>query len=228
MTSRPPSDRATIESGQLGALQALLSQLLDRNPFYAPRLRDAGLEGTVCSLEQFTSRMPFTTKDQVMEDQRSHPPYGSNLTEPLGRYTRFNQTSGTAGAPMRWLDTDESWQWMLGNWKQVLEAAGTRAGDRALFAFSFGPFLGFWTAFEAAVQCGLLCIPTGNMSSAARLAALVDNEVHHVFCTPTYALRLAEVAQQEGIDLGKTHVKTLIVAGEPGGTERWNDVQCWQ
>ena len=59
-------------------------------------------------------------------------------------------TSGTAGVPLRWLDTEESWQWMLGNWERILRVAQVKAADRVFFAFSFGPFIGFWLAFEAA------------------------------------------------------------------------------
>ena len=74
-------------------------------------------------------------------------------------------------------------------------------GDRLFFPFSFGPFLGFWTAFEAAARLGCLCLPGGGMSSTARLRFLLDNAATVVFCTPTYALHLAEVAAGEGIDL---------------------------
>src|SRR5262249_35858877 len=86
------------------------------------------------------------------------------------------------------------------------------------FPFSFGPFLGFWTAFDAASGLGYLCLPGGGMSSTARLHFLRDNRATVVLCTPTYALRLAEVAHQEGIDLTGSSVRTLIVAGEPGGS----------
>src|SRR5262249_43616203 len=86
------------------------------------------------------------------------------------------------------------------------------------FPFSFGPFLGFWTAFEAAAQRGYLCLPGGGMSSGARLRFLLDNAVTVVFCTPTYALHLAEVARTEGIDLPASPVRAVVVAGEPGGS----------
>ena len=86
------------------------------------------------------------------------------------------------------------------------------------FGFSFGMFLGFWTAFESAVRLGCLCIPGGGMSSAARLAAMLDNGATVLCCTPTYALRLAEVAAAERIDLAASKVRRIIVAGEPGGS----------
>jgi phenylacetate-CoA ligase len=170
----------------------------------------------VASLEQFSQSAPFTLKQELVDDQAANPPYGSNLTFPAGRYTRFNQTSGTAGKPMLWLDTPESWAWMLDNWAQVYQAAGVAAGDRIFFAFSFGPFLGFWTAFESATRLGCLSIPGGGMRSPARLRTMIDTGATVLCCTPTYAIRLAEVAAEEGIDLSKASVETVIVAGEPG------------
>lgn len=207
-----------LHSHQLDALRKLIAALLTSNRFYGPILRAAGIDEHLASLSEFATRMPLTSKQQIIDDQLAYPPYGSNLTYPLHRYTRFCQTSGTTGTPMRWLDTSASWQWMLDNWKQVLEAAGTRSGDRALFAFSFGPFLGFWTAYEAACQRGIMCIPGGGMSSRTRLQTIFDNEVNLVFCTPTYATRLGEVAAEEGFDLKRSNVRRLIVAGEPGAS----------
>lgn len=162
--------------------------------------------------------MPFTTKQQLVEDQRANPPYGSNHSFPLDQYTRFCQTSGTTGNPLRIIDTPESWQSMLDIWRLVFEHAGCRRGDRVLFAFSFGPFLGFWTAYEAAAQMGLMCLPAGGMSTRARLAMLADNAVTTVCCTPTYALHLAQAASNAGQPLDSATVQRLIVAGEPGGS----------
>ena len=170
------------------------------------------------SLEAFFRDMPFTRKADLIADQRTHPPYGTNLTFPLSAYCRMSQTSGSSDAPLRWLDTRESWQWMLDNWKQIYAAAGITATDCLYFAFSFGPFLGFWTAYEAACQLGCRSLPGGGLSSLARLQAMLDNRATALLCTPTYALRLAEVAEQEGFDLTRLTVRTIIVAGEPGGS----------
>jgi phenylacetate-CoA ligase len=209
--------REAIAARQLRQLRALLTALAV-NPFYAPRLAQAGLSGEVRSLDDFYRNMPFTRKEELTADQRDHPPYGSNLTYPLAAYNRFTQTSGTNGGPLRWLDTPQSWQWMLDNWKQVLSAAEIGSGQALYFAFSFGPFLGFWTAFEAACQMGCRCLPGGGLSSLARLQAIRDNAVDVLCCTPTYALHLGRVAAEEHIDLAALAVRKVVVAGEPGGS----------
>jgi phenylacetate-CoA ligase len=212
------TSREAIRAHQLPALRRLLGAVAAGNPFYGPTLREAHLGDDLADLDSFFARMPFTSKESIVEDHRRHPPYGSNLTYPRSAYCRYNQTSATRGAPLRWLDTAESWQWMLDNWKQVYRAAGVAPQDCLYFAFSFGPFLGFWTAFEAACQLGCRSIPGGGLSSLARLHAIRDNQADVLLCTPTYALRLAEVAAAEGIDLAQTAVRTIVVAGEPGGS----------
>ncbi len=217
VTRDPLPSRRQIESNQLAGLRRLIEELQPANRFYGPRLRAAGLDGDLASLEVFRQRLPLTTKAELARDQEEEPPYGTNLTYPLERYVRLHQTSGTSGRPLRWLDTEDSWQWMLGAWVRVFEAAGLEPADRVFFPFSFGPFLGFWAAFDAAWRHGCLALPGGGMSSKARLNVLLENGATAVCATPTYAIRLAEVAAEEGIDLGGSAVRTVLVAGEPGG-----------
>jgi phenylacetate-CoA ligase len=218
MADAPTTGRETLRAQQLEQLRALIRAVRPANAFYENKLAAAGIDGSVDSLEDFTEYCPFTTKAELVADQTAHAPYGSNLTFPVEQYTRIHQTSGTTGQPLRWLDTPESWQSMLESWQTVYRAAGISPADRALFAFSFGPFIGFWMAYEAAAQMGCLCFPGGGLTSATRLRILLENEVTVLCCTPTYALRLAEVARLEGIDLSQAKLKTIIVAGEPGGS----------
>lgn len=186
--------------------------------FYRTRLERAGQKAVPTTLAEFQSAVPFTTKADLVADQAAHPPYGTLLTEPLSAYTRCHQTSGTTGAPLRWLDTPASWNSMVDDWATVLRAAGVGPGDRILFAFSFGPFLGFWLAFEAAQRLGALCFAGGGMSSAVRLRVLMENECTVLCCTPSYGLHLPEVAATEQLDLSSSRIRLLVVAGEPGGS----------
>lgn len=212
------NSRAEIQAAQLEKLNALLKAIIPANGFYTKKFQQAGLNLPLTSLDEFCQRAPFTTKHELVEDQRTHLPYGSNLTEPLEHYVRYSQTSGSSGSPMRWLDTPDSWGWMVKNWAHIFREMGVSASDRVFFAFSFGPFLGFWCAFNAAEQIGCLCIPGGAMSSAGRLQTMIDNQASVLCCTPTYALRLAQAAREEGIDLSRCNIKKIIVAGEPGGS----------
>ena len=183
-------------------LENLLREIA-QNPFQRPRIA-GGWEN-----------VPFTTKAELAADFAAHPPYGTNLTFPRERYTRFCQTSGTTGTPLAILDTPESWDWMLANWTRIYREGGILPGHSIYFAFSFGPFLGFWTAFESAAKYGALCIPGGGLSTAARLRAMATHRPDALCCTPTYALHLAEVAKQERLQIS---VRKIVVAGEPGGS----------
>ena len=102
------------------------------------------------------------------------------------------------------LDTNESWAWFTRCWQEIYRAFGIGSGDRVFVAFGFGPFVGFWAGFEAAQQVGALAIPGGGQSSLERLDALLEFEATVLLSTPTYALRLAEVARENGI--GRAHV----------------------
>jgi len=211
-------DIESIRKRQIESLRRLCRELIPSNTFYASRLRETGLNFETMTLEDFTSRMPFTTRAEWTRDQIDNPPFGTNLTYPIEHYIRFCRTSGSTGQPMIWLDTRQTWDAMLDCWARVFTAAGLAESRRVFFAFSFGPFLGFWTAYESATRLGHMCIPAGGLSSAARLRLLLDTRAEVLCCTPTYAIRLAHVAEKEGIDLSELNVQVIIVAGEPGGS----------
>jgi phenylacetate-CoA ligase len=211
-------ERSALIERQLTRLRELLREIIPANRFYPPKLAAAGVTPDSIRTVSDLARIPFATKAELMADQQAHPPYGQVLTYPLDNYVRLCQTSGTTRQPLRWLDTAESWNWLLSCWEIIYRIVGVRSGDRLFFPFSFGPFLGFWTAFDAASGLGFLCLPGGGMSSVARLRFMLDNQATVVLCTPTYALRLAEVAREQGIDLKASGVRLLIVAGEPGGS----------
>ena len=166
--------RPEIERQQTAALLALLRRITATNPFQIAKLGKTKLPETIPDLRAYVRELPFTTKAELSADQTAHPPYGTNLTESLASYTRCHQTSGTSGKPLRWLDTPESWDWMIANWQTIYRAAGITRDDSLYFAFSFGPFIGFWLAFEAAVRMGARCLPGGGMSTAARVRAIIE------------------------------------------------------
>lgn len=209
-------DRKGLSELQNRKFAAMLESVLKTNEFYQQKLNIASANASSFSTPDF-QQLPFTTRREIQQNQTGHPPYGTNLTYPMEAYVRFHQTSGTSGVPMRWLDRPEDWAWWKRCWGVIYRAAGVSNLDRFIFPFSFGPFIGFWAAFESAVSLGNLCLPAGAMTTTARLKFMMENNVTFVGCTPTYALRMAEVAEEEGIDLAASTVRGLIVAGEPGG-----------
>ena len=142
---------ADLAEHQRRRLNALLKATLPRNRFYADKLaaqldfdRLADEDGPLRSLDEMAG-WPLTFKEELQPDAGSEP-WATNLTFPRSDYLRFHQTSGTRGRPMAVLDTAEDWQWWLECWQYVFDAADIQPKDCCLMAFSFGPFVGFWSA----------------------------------------------------------------------------------
>ena len=207
-------DAAALSRLQRDKLAAMLREILPRNAFYQRKFAGVGFDAARDPLH----KLPLTTRAELEQAQLEQPPYGTDLTYPLERYCRYHQTSGSGGRPLRWLDTADGWAWVRTCWERIFRAGGATAADRAVFAFSFGPFLGFWAAFDAAHSLGMLALPAGGLSTSARLRMILDNGATIVCCTPTYALHMAEVAAQERINLAASTVRKIFVAGEPGGS----------
>jgi phenylacetate-CoA ligase len=215
-------DTAALRAHQLARLNGLLKKILPQNRFYREKCsaittaRLAATGGPLASLDELFS-LPFTFKDDLL--RLGHPAdLANNLTFPQQSYTRFHQTSGTRGRPLVVLDTAEDWDWWIDCWQFVLDAAELQAGDCVFMAFSFGPFVGFWSAFDAACARGCLVVPGGGLSTLARIDLLRRTKAKALFCTPSYALHLAEVAIEHKLRAADLGVRTLILAGEAGGS----------
>lgn len=210
-------DREDLARYQWERLGGLLREVLPANPFYRMRWKGAGLN-SAAGLGNWGDfqRLPFTQKGELVQDQAEHPPFGSDLTYPVDRYVRVHQTSGTTGAPIRWLDTQEAWEWWARCWGFVFRGAGVTTEDRVFFPFSFSLFIGFWAGFEGARKLGAMVIPGGGQDSLTRLHWMRELGATVLVCTPSYALHLAHVAEVEGMELPKLPVRIAIHAGEPG------------
>lgn len=212
----PRSSTSSLDATRAEQLQKLRTRLpvvLRHNAFYRARLH------TVSGWDDF-ERLPLTTKAELVVDQAAHPPFGTDLSFPLDDYVRLHQTSGSSGdRPLRWLDTAESWEWWKTTWADHVYAnAGVTSRDRVFLAFSFGPFIGFWSAWAGAERVGALTISGGAMTSEQRASAIMELGATVLCCTPTYALRLAEAAAEMGVPIGSSAIHTTIHAGEPGAS----------
>ena len=207
-------DSTQLSAYQLGRFNYLLDAILPTNKFYQDKLGD--VQRPLQSLGE-VSELPFTTKDELI-GEGSTSGFASNLSYAPDQYTRFHRTSGTKGQPMVVLDTPQDWQWWLEGWQYVLDAAQLDASDRVVMAFSFGPFIGFWRAFDAVVERGAMVAPTGAMSTLARLELISAIQATTIFCTPSYAIHMAQVGIENKFELGSLAVNKIIVAGEPGGS----------
>lgn len=205
----------SLREYQFQRLNELLVFVSRFNRFYKEKL-----EGIHLPIQDFEDlkRLPFTTKKELAQDQQNFPPFGRNHSYPEESYIRYHQTSGTTGKPLKVLDTRKSWDWWKNCWVEVLKSAGVKTSDRCYLAFSFGPFIGFWAAYEGIQKLGAMAIPGGSMSSEERLNSMISNGATVLLCTPSYALHLAEVSEKIGLDIKNSSIEKIITAGEPGGS----------
>jgi phenylacetate-CoA ligase len=206
--------RSELENLQLDRLNLQFSEILPKNLFYNKKL--AEVDVPLKRLADLAT-LPFTFKDELLGGTPEGD-FAQNLTYPVSDYVRFHRTSGTRGRPLVVMDTAQDWKWWIDSWQYVLDMADLQPGDRAVMPFSFGPFIGFWSAFDAATARGLLVAPTGGMSTVARLDLIRSLKATVLFCTPSYALHLAEKAVENQIETSQLAVRWVIVAGEPGGS----------
>jgi phenylacetate-CoA ligase len=222
MRSAPPPssldraslDRADLDRLKLDRLRAMVAAVLPGNAFYAAKLGRAMPPPESLAA---VAAWPFTTKEELVAGAAATG-LPANLTYPAAHYVRYHQTSGTHGRPLPVFDTAADWGWWMECWRLVLARGAVGPGDRVLVASSFGPYLGFWSGFDGVVAAGAMAIPTGGMSSLARLELARSTGATVLLATPSYALHLAEVAADAGIDIRGLPVRLVVVAGEPGGS----------
>jgi len=206
--------REDLERWQCQRLNRLLPAILESNRFYQDKFK--GLSVPLRSLDEW-KLFPTTSKPELSE-KANFQGLAPHLSFPMIRYTRFHRTSGTTGKPLIILDTPDDWKDWIEAWQFVLDAAEIYAADVVFMAFSFGPFIGFWTAQDACLARGCRVVPGGGLSTLARIDLLRDSGASVLFSTPTYAMHLAETANGNGIDPRQLGIRKLIVAGEPGGS----------
>ncbi|MFB3883872.1 MAG: phenylacetate--CoA ligase family protein [Thermodesulfobacteriota bacterium] len=208
--------REVVEETQFNRLKSLIELVYRENPFYQRRFKEHGIVPADIQSLKDLAKLPYLYKHEISEDQEAHPPFGSNLIGGLKKYVRYHQTTGTTGRPVRWLDTKETWQWRGRCAAMSLTGSGVTSEDIIFFPFAFGPHVAFWGVWEGAYQIGALAVAGGGWNTLQRIKAIFENRVTVVTCTPTYAMRMAEVANENGIDLKESSVRLTFHGGEPG------------
>jgi phenylacetate-CoA ligase len=198
---------------RLERVNALLALVARSNAFQRERL---GVD-RLADLDELAD-LPLTHKDDLLADQAANPPFGTNLTYGVERYTHLHQTSGTTGATLRVFDTPEDWEWWTRGLAHVLRATGIGAGDRVVLAYSFGPYIPFWATYAGVGAVGAMVIPLGGMDSVQRLQTVRDYRATALACTPSYALHLAQVAHRHGLTDALESVERVVCTGEPGAS----------
>ena len=211
--------RARLDALHLHRLQALVNYAYDFSPFYRKKWDAAGLKPQdIRTLEDFKRKVPITDKSEFIELQQESPPYGPTLALPQEFIVHHCETSGTTGLPLgipySMIDTVRYGEsWVYGWW-----GLGIRPTDTLYFAFGWGNFAGFWSAYWGARRLGCRVISGGGLDTKGHIQAIQRLKPTVLISTPTFALRMAAVAAEMGIDMAKSSIKFTYHAGEPGPT----------
>ncbi|GEL26909.1 coenzyme F390 synthetase [Pseudonocardia sulfidoxydans NBRC 16205] len=212
----PPEERAQLV---LRKLKAQLAYCASNSDFYRGRWAAAGIDpGSISSLDDIR-RVPILRKEELRTEQTEHPPFGRYLCIPRDKVLRIHGTSGTTGRPTAFGVSQGDWQRIATAHARIMWAAGIRPNDTIFIGSFFGLYWGGWGALIGAERLGATCFPFGAGVPGQTLQAvewLAQMRPTAFYGTPSYALRIAEVARDAGYDPADFGIRVLFFSGEPG------------
>ncbi|MEC9492764.1 phenylacetate--CoA ligase family protein [Flexistipes sp.] len=202
-----------LEALQLKRLKNIVEKVYATVPFYRKRFNEYGITPDDIKSLSDLQKLPFTTK----QDLRDNYPFGM-FAVPKEQVVRIHASSGTTGKPtvVGYTKRDiEHWAELMA---RTFSAAGVKKGDVLQNAYGYGLFTGGLGAHYGAELLGASVIPISGGNSKKQIMIMKDFGTTAISCTPSYALSLYEVAQEEGIDLKDLPVKVGVFGAEP-----WTD-----
>jgi phenylacetate-CoA ligase len=202
--------REDMEQLQLSRLQTVVRRVYQKVPFYRERLQERGLKPAhIRSLADLT-RLPFTTKD----DLRVNYPYGL-FAVPLEKLVRIHASSGTTGRPtvVGYTKKDlRTWSELVA---RVVVQAGTKPRDVVQICFSYGLFTGGFGLHYGLERVGATVVPASAGNTQRQLRLMQDFHTTVLVSTPTYAMYIAEVAQEMGLNPAQLGLRLGLFGSEP-------------
>ncbi|HKV85105.1 MAG TPA: phenylacetate--CoA ligase family protein [Ktedonobacterales bacterium] len=212
--------REDIRRLQTHKLRQLAEWSFAKSPFHRRRFDASGFRPEQIQTLDDLRRIPMMTREEWMQSLVEQPLFGDLMTTHPTNAIRYHLTSGTSGrTPIRVLDSMKDWEWIAEMWCYGFWGFGVRPEDIVYFAFGYGSFIGFWGAHYCSEKLGALVIPGGAQTTEQRIKQIVEMGVTTVCSTPTYALRMWQVATEMGVNLATdSRVNKLILSGEPAGS----------
>ncbi|WP_342111926.1 phenylacetate--CoA ligase family protein [Methylobacterium sp. SI9] len=219
--------RETMPAGEreaaiLGRLREVCAYAYANAPFYRRRWDEAGFHpDQLRSLEDFEDRVPVVTKAELRASQNAAPPFGDYLCVPDREIFHIHGTSGTTGRPTAFAIGRNDWNAIANAHARIMWGMGIRPGDMVCVAAILSLYMGSWGALAGAERLGAQSFPfgAGAPGMTARCAQwLASLKPAAFYGTPTYALHLAEVARDEGLDPRDFGLRIMFFSGEPGAS----------
>ncbi len=220
-------ERETMDPGErdaliLGRLRQVMHYAWENAPFYRRKWEEAGVHpDQIHSLEDFEDRVPVITKQDLRESQAAAPPFGDYLCIPENEVYHIHGTSGTTGRPTAFGIGRRDWDTIANNQARVMWGMGLRPGDMVFIASVFSLYMGSWGTLAGAERLGCKCFPFGAGAPGMTQRAVTWLQMMRpagFYSTPSYALRLAEVADEEGVDPRDFGLRIMFFSGEPGAS----------
>ncbi len=201
--------REQIERLQSERLNALVRRVTRDVPFYRKRFEECGITPEEIRTPTDLARIPFTTKD----DLRRNFPYDM-VAVPMRKVVRIHASSGTTGQPtiVAYTRKDlDAWAEIVA---RIIVAGGVTADDTVHIAFNYGLFTGGFGLHQGAEKIGAAVIPVSSGNTERQIKIMHDFGSTVLVCTPTYALRIAEVMNEEGIPREEFPLRYGLFGGE--------------
>ena len=218
--------RETMSEGEREALilkriQDVMTYAWENSAFYRAKWSEAGVHPShITSLEHF-EQVPVVTKQELRAEQARHEPFGEYLCVPENEIAHLHGTSGTTGRPTAFGISARDWNSIANAHARVMWSMGIRPNDTVFIGSFFSLYMGSWGALIGAERLGARVFPfgAGVSGQTARAVNWMRQMKPSVFYgTPSYALRIAEVAREMGIDPREFETKIMFFSGEPGAS----------
>jgi phenylacetate-CoA ligase len=202
--------REDLEQFQLERLQSTINRVYRHVKFYRNRFDDLGLEPGDIRTKEDLEKVPFTTKD----DLRENYPYGM-FALPLREVVRIHSSTGTTGKPtvVGYSANDvDSWSEVVA---RIMTAGGVTKDDVVQIAFGYGLFTGGFGLHYGAEKIGASVIPISSGNTKRQLMIMEDYRTTVLVCTPSYAMFLTEVLEENNIEPERLSLKYGLFGAEP-------------
>ncbi len=199
-----------LEEIQLKRLRWTVRHAYDNVPFYRKRLKECGLHPDDIKRLEDVSKLPFTVK----EDLKANYPFGL-FAVPREKIIRIHTSSGTSGKPkvVGYTYNDlENWINLVA---RCLYMVGVRSSDTFQNMVSYTLFTGGLGFHYAAERIGAMVVPSGTGNTAKQIEYMLDFGTTVIHCTPSYALRIKEVAEEVGMDAAQLPLRIGCFGAEP-------------
>ena len=217
---REAMPRPELETLQLALLCQQVAAAYEKVPFYRQAFRARGIKAEQIKSLDDLQNLPFTRKS----DFRDNYPFGL-LAVPRRELARIHASSGTTGKPTVVAYTKRD----LETWQEVcarnLAAAGVTDEDMVQIAMGYGLFTGGLGWHYGSEHLGATVVPMSSGNTRRQIMLIQDFETTVFCCTPSYAIYVAEQAEEMGVDLTATRLRVGIHGAEPWSNEMRREIR---